>query len=73
MMESDSFLCNNPLLMVAIMGKYFQCATRLLFKSIWCYSCDFKHTDGTTGHAQRIFVKRSCVGERKFLSDIKAL
>ena len=26
--------------MVAVMGKYFQCATRLIFKSIWCYSSD---------------------------------
>ena len=35
MMESDIFLFNKPLLMVAIMGKYFQCATRLIFKSNW--------------------------------------
>ena len=51
MMESDSFLFNKPLLMVAIMGKSFQCATRLILKSIWCYSSDFKHTESTTGHA----------------------
>ena len=36
MVKSDIFLFNKPLLMVAIMGKYFQCATRLIFKSIWC-------------------------------------
>ena len=51
MMESNIFLFNKPLLMVAIMGKYFQCATRLIFKSIWCYSSDFKHIESATGHA----------------------
>ena len=51
MMERDSFLFNKPLLMVSIMGKYFQCATRLICKSIWCYSSDFKHTESATGHA----------------------
>ena len=51
MMESDSFLFNKPLLMVSIMGKYFHCATRLIFKSIRCYSSDFKHTESATGHA----------------------
>ena len=51
MMESNIFLFNKPLLMVAIMGKYFQCATRLIFKSIWRYSSDFKHIESATGHA----------------------
>ena len=51
MMESNSFLFNKPLSMVAIMGKYFQCATRLIFKSILCYSSDFKHIESATGHA----------------------
>ena len=37
--------------MVAIMGKYSQCATRLLLESIWCYGCDLKHTESATGHA----------------------
>ena len=71
--ESNIFLCNKPLLMVAIMDKYFQCATRLIFKSIWCYSSDFKHIESATGHAYGIFVKSACVGERKFLCEIKAL
>ena len=71
MMESDIFLFSKPLLMVAIMSKYFQCTTRLIFKSIWCYSSDFKHIESATGHAQGIFVKSACVGERKFLREIK--
>ena len=33
MMESDIFSISKLLLMVGIMGKYFQCATRLIFKS----------------------------------------
>ena len=73
MMESDSFLFNKPLLMVAIIGKYFQSVTRLIFKSIWCYSSDFKHIESATGHAYGIFVKSPCVGEPKFLCEIKAL
>ena len=73
MMESDSSLFNKSLLMVAIMGKYFQCATRLIFKSIWCYSSDLKHIESATGHGEGIFVKSACVGERKFLCEIKAL
>ena len=73
MMESDIFMFNKPLLAAAIMGKYFQCAIRLIFKSIWCYSSDLKHIESTTGHAQGIFVKRACVGELKFLCKIKAL
>ena len=71
-MESDIFLFNKPLLMVAMMGKYFQCTTRLIFKCIWCYSSDFKHIESATGHAQGIFVKNTCVGEHKFLCEIKA-
>ena len=51
MMESDIFFFNKPLLMVAIMGKYFQCATRLIFKSIWCYGYEFKHIESATDHA----------------------
>ena len=39
MMESNSFF-HKALLIVAIMGKYFQCGTRLIFKSIWCYNSD---------------------------------
>ena len=38
MMDSNIFLFDKPLLMVAVMGKYFQCATRLIFKSIWGYN-----------------------------------
>ena len=72
MMESDIFMLNKPLLMVAIMGKYFQCATRLIFKSTWCYSSDFKHIESTTGQAKGIFVKSPCVEERKLLCEIKA-
>ena len=56
------FLFNKPLLMVAVMGKYFQCATRLIFKSIWC--SDFKHIESTTDHAKGIFMKRACVEEQ---------
>ena len=74
MMESDIFLFNKPLLMMAaIMGKYFQCAIRLILKSIWCYSSDLKHIESTTGHAQGTFVKSASIGERKFLCKIKAL
>ena len=73
MMESDIFLFNKPLLIIAMMGKYFQCDTRLIFESIQCYSSDFKHIESATGHAQGIFVKNAGVGERKFLSEIKAL
>ena len=51
MMESESFLFNKPLSMIANMGKYFQCAARLIFKSIRCYNSDFKHTESMTGHA----------------------
>ena len=63
MMESDSFLFSKPLLMVAIVAKYF--ITRLNFKSTWCLNSDFKHTE-------EIFVKSPFVGERKFLCEIKA-
>ena len=35
MMETDSFLFNKPLLIVAITGKYFQYATKLILKFIW--------------------------------------
>ena len=34
MMESDSSLFNKLLLMVAIVAKFIQCVTRLIFKSI---------------------------------------
>ena len=51
MMETDSFLLDKPLQMNAIMGKYFQCAARLILISIWCYSCDFKLTESATGQA----------------------
>ena len=71
MMESNSFLFNKPLLMVLIMDKYFQCATRLIFKSNWCCSSDFKHTKSATGHTLRIFVKSTCIGECKFLCEKK--
>ena len=73
MMDGDSFLFNKPLLMVAIMGKYLQCATRLIFKSTCCYSCDFRHAENETVRASGNFVKSPCVGERKFLFEIKAL
>ena len=73
MMETDIFLFNKPLLIVAITGKYFQYATRLIFKSIWCYSCDFKHIESTIDPTQGIFIKIPCVGERKCLCEIKAL
>ena len=72
-MESDSFLFDKLLLMVAVMGKCFHCVTGFIFKSIWFYSYDFKHTESATGYAQRIFVKSTCVGECKFLCEIKAL
>ena len=61
MIESHIFLFNKPLcdillfnkllLMVAIMDKYFQCAIRLIFKSIWCYSFDLKYIESATSHA----------------------
>ena len=41
---SDSSLYNELLYMVAIVVKYIQCVTRLIFKSIWCWNSDFKHT-----------------------------
>ena len=52
MMKSDSSLFNKLLLilMVAIMAKYIQGVTRLIFKSIWYLRPDFKHTESTTGH-----------------------
>ena len=50
MMESDSSLFNKPLLVIAIVAKYVQCVTRLIFKSIWCERSDFKLTESTTGH-----------------------
>ena len=73
MMETKSFLFSKPLLMVAIIGKYFQCAARLIFKSIWFYSCDSKHTESGTGHAEGIFVKIPCVGECKCLRELEVL
>ena len=36
MIESDSSLFNKLLFMVAIVAKYIQCVTRVIFKSIWC-------------------------------------
>ena len=36
MMESNKFLFNNPLLMVAIVDKWFECLISLIFKSAWC-------------------------------------
>ena len=35
-MSDDSSLYNKLLYMVAIVAKYIQCVTRLIFKSIWC-------------------------------------
>ena len=48
-MDSNSFLFNKPLLMVATVAKYFQCVMRLIFKFVWCLTSDFKHTESTTG------------------------
>ena len=73
MMETDSFLFNKPLLIVAITGKYFQYATKLILKFIWCYSCDFKHIESTIDHVYGIFIKTPCVGECKCLCEIEAL
>ena len=35
-MERDSFLSNKPLLMFAIVAKWFQCDINLISESIWC-------------------------------------
>ena len=55
MMESGSILFNKSLLVVAILAKQFQFITRLIFKSIWFLSFDFKVTKSTTGHIFREF------------------
>ena len=59
--------------MVAIVSKYFQYVSGLIFKFIWCYSSDVKNTESTRGYASGIFVKSPCVEECKFLCEIKAL
>ena len=43
-----TFFCLTSSLMVALMDKDFQCLNRLIFKSIWCYSSHYKHTESTT-------------------------
>ena len=55
MVESNSILFNKSLLVVAILAKQFQFVTRLILKSIWFLSFDFKVTKSTAGHIFREF------------------
>ena len=69
MMESESFLFNKPLLMIANIGKYFQCAARLIFNLFGVIIL----TSSTPKVKQATLRVFSCVVERKFLREIKAL
>ena len=69
MMECESFLFNKPLLMIANMGKYFQCAARLIFNLFGVIIL----TSSTPKVKQATLRVFSCVVERKFLREIKAL
>ena len=49
MMESDNFLFNKPLHIVAILVKELQFLISLTFESICCQSLDLESTESTTG------------------------
>ena len=41
-MESNNLLFKKPLLIVAIVARWFEFVMSLVFKSVWCQSLEFE-------------------------------